>query len=138
MRLVVDTNVFVSAALKESSWPGGTVRWVARFDGLLKTGATEQEVLAVLQRPRIAPNIPSSFLENVRRLLAAAELVTITERVATCRDPKDDKFLELAVNGRADVIVSGDADLLVLDTFRGIPIVTPAAFVHAKYRQSRR
>ena len=45
--------------------------------------------------------------------------MTITERVAACRDPKDDKFLELAVNGRADLIVSGDADLLVLDTFRG-------------------
>jgi predicted nucleic acid-binding protein len=61
-------------------------------------------------------------------MFAAAELVTITERVAACRDPKDDKFLELALNGRADVIVSGDADLLVLDTFRGIPIITPAAF----------
>ena len=52
----------------------------------------------------------------------------IIERVAACRDPTDDKFLELAVNGRADVIISGDADLLVLDNFRSIPIVTPAAF----------
>ena len=107
-------------------------------DGLLKTAATEREVVAVLQKPRIAQNIPLSFLDNVRRLLAAADLVAITERVAGCRDPKDDKFLELAVNGRADVIVSGDADLLVLDTFRGIPIVTPAAFVHAGHRRSRR
>jgi predicted nucleic acid-binding protein len=49
-----------------------------------------------------------------------------------CRDPDDDKFLELAVNGRADVIISGDADLLVLDTFRGIPIITAAAFGHAQ------
>ena len=53
-------------------------------------------------------------------------MVTIVERIAACRDPTDDKFLELAVNGRADLIVSGDADLLVLDTFRGIPIITPA------------
>jgi predicted nucleic acid-binding protein len=45
------------------------------------------------------------------------------------RSPTDDKFLELAVNGQADIIVSGDADLLQLDPFRGIPIVTPAAFV---------
>jgi uncharacterized protein len=56
-------------------------------------------------------------------------LIAITERIAACRDPKDDKFLELAVNGRADLIVTGDADLLALDPFRGIPIVTPAAFV---------
>jgi predicted nucleic acid-binding protein len=48
--------------------------------------------------------------------------------VRECRDPKDDKFLELAVNGHADVIVSGDVDLLVLDTYRDIPITSPAAF----------
>jgi predicted nucleic acid-binding protein len=59
-------------------------------------------------------------------------VVTITEVVAGCRDPDDDKFLELAVNGRADAIISGDIDLLVLDTFRGIPIITPAAFGHAR------
>jgi predicted nucleic acid-binding protein len=58
--------------------------------------------------------------------------VPITERVTGCRDPKDDKFLELAVNGRADLIVSGDADLLVPDVFRGIPIISPAAFGHAQ------
>ncbi len=60
---------------------------------------------------------------------AAAELVTITERIAACRDPTDDKFLELAVNGYADLIVSGDGDLLALNPFRDIPIVTPAVFV---------
>jgi predicted nucleic acid-binding protein len=52
--------------------------------------------------------------------------------MAGCRDPDDDKFLELAVNGHADAIISGDHDLLVLDTFRGIPIITPAAFVHTQ------
>ena len=62
-------------------------------------------------------------------MLAGAELVAITERIAACRDPKDDKFLELAVNGHADLIVSGDADLLAVDPFRDIPIVTPATFV---------
>jgi len=70
----------------------------------------------------------------VARLLAAAELVPITERIAACRDPTDDKFLELAVNGHADLIVSGDSDLLVLNPFRDIPIVTPAAFVLAETR----
>jgi putative PIN family toxin of toxin-antitoxin system len=132
MRLVIDTNVFVSAALKEASWPGNAVRWVGKFGGLLKTAATEKEVFAVLQRPRIAPKIEPSFLDNLRQIFAAAELVTIIETVTGCRDPDDDKFLELAVNGRADVIVSGDDDLLALDTFRGIPIITPAAFGRAQ------
>lgn len=61
--------------------------------------------------------------------MSFAELVLVTERISACRDPTDDKFLEVAVNCRADIIVSGDAELLVLSPFRGIPIVTPAAFV---------
>lgn len=132
MRLVVDTNVFISAALKESSWPGIVVRWLDKFGGLLKTPDTEQEVFDVLQRPRIAEDIVPLHAARLRRIFAAAELVPITERVTGCRDPNDDKFLELAVNGRADLIVSGDADLLVLDAFRDIPILTPAAFGHAQ------
>jgi uncharacterized protein len=73
---------------------------------------------------------------RLAELMAMAELVPITERIAACRDPKDDKFLELAVNGRADVIVSGDADLLVLNPFRGVPIVPPATFVQGTARTS--
>lgn len=134
MRVVVDTNVFVSAVLKESSWPARTVRWVGRYGGLLKSATTEQEVLDVLQRPRIASKIALLFTIRVRDLFADAVPIAISERIAACRDPKDDKFLELAVNGHADVIVSGDADLLALDTFREIPIVTPAAFVQVTAR----
>jgi putative PIN family toxin of toxin-antitoxin system len=85
-----------------------------------------------MARPRIAKNSVPLFETRLRRIFSAAELVTITEPVKGCRDPKDDKFLELAVNGRADIIVSGDTDLLVLETFRCIPIVTPAAFGHSK------
>ena len=58
----------------------------------------------------------------------------VAELAAICRDREDDKFLELAVNGRADLIISGDADLLSLDTVRGIPIVTPAVFVRTGTR----
>jgi predicted nucleic acid-binding protein len=49
--------------------------------------------------------------------------------VQGCRDPRDDKFLEVAFNGRADVIISGDADLLDLNQFRGIPILSPRDFL---------
>ena len=135
MRLVVDTNVFVSAALKESSWPAHTIRWLAKFGGLLKSTETEDELFAVLRRPRFAGKIAPVFLEEVSRIFAAAERVAIVERVALCRDPDDDKFIELAVNGHADLIVSGDADLLALGTVRDIPIVTPAAFGQAGTRR---
>ena len=75
-----------------------------------------------------------SFRDGIVEMLAAAELVTITERIAACRDPTDNKFLELAINGHADLIVSGDADLLVLNPFRGIAIVPPATFVQGAAR----
>jgi uncharacterized protein len=134
MRIVVDTNIFVSAALKESSWPRVVVRWLDRFGGLLKSAATEYQVIEVLQRPYFTLKLLPSYLNEVRRIFSKAELVTITERIAVCRDPTDDRFLELAVNGRTDVVVTGDLDLLVLHPFRDIPIITPAAFGHAHAR----
>lgn len=67
-------------------------------------------------------------------LIARAELAEISERIAACRDPTDDKFLELAINGRGDLIISGDRDLLMLDPFRGIPILTPAVFMQKTAR----
>jgi putative PIN family toxin of toxin-antitoxin system len=118
MRLVVDTNVFVSAVLKANSLPFFVVRWIDRHGGLLKSAATEQEVLGVLQRPRISAITIPSFREGLEKVLAGAEQVAITERITACRDPKDDKFLELAVNGHADLIVSGDADLLARNPLR--------------------
>jgi putative PIN family toxin of toxin-antitoxin system len=129
MRVVVDTNVFISAALKEQSLPGMATHIVAKSGLLLKSTITERELFVTLARPRLASLIPPRFRDWLSELLAAAELVAITERITACRDPKDDKFLELAVNGHADLIVSGDTDLLALNPFRGIPIVTPADFV---------
>ncbi len=73
--------------------------------------------------------------DRMVQLMASAELVTITERFAACRDPKDDKFLELAVSGRADLILTDDNDLLVLHPFRGITIVGPATFVPGTSRR---
>jgi predicted nucleic acid-binding protein len=86
--------------------------------------------------PYFASRLSSSFLAGVQRIFATAELVEITERITACRDPTDDKFLELATSGRADVIVTGDLDLLVLSPFRGIPIVTPRVFIHEQQRNA--
>ena len=99
MRLVVDTNIFISAALTAASWPGNTVRWVGKFGGLLKSEATEQELFDVLARQRLAVKVAPFFIADLRRIFEAAERVAIRERIAVCRDPDDDKFLELAVSG---------------------------------------
>ena len=134
MRIVLDTNVLVSAALKQKSMPGMTALLVERSGGLLKSLATEEQLFEVVARPYFTSLIDLDTRAWLKKLMADAELVTITERIAACRDPTDDKFLELAVSGHADLIVSGDADLLALNPFRGVPIVTPAAFVQGVAR----
>ena len=129
MRVVVDTNVFVSAALKDKSLPALAVHLIEQRSILLKSEATERQLFDVLARPYLAPLIAPATLDWLNKLLASAELISISERITACRDVTDDKFLELAVNGNADFIVSGDADLLVLNPFRGISIIPPAIFV---------
>lgn len=129
MRVVVDTNVFVSAALKVGSLPAIALRLIGGYHVLLQSTATEQQLLEVLTRPYLAPLIASATRDWIAELLAAAERVAITERIVACRDATDDKFLELAASGNADVILSGDKDLMALHPFRGIPIVAPATFV---------
>jgi uncharacterized protein len=118
MRIVVDTNVFVSAALKDKSLPALAVHLVTQHGVLLKSTATEQQLFDVLARPYLAPLIAPVALDWLKKLLAVAETVTITTRIVACRDPTDDKFLELAANGHADLILSGDADLLMLNPFQ--------------------
>jgi putative PIN family toxin of toxin-antitoxin system len=63
-------------------------------------------------------------------VIRRGELVQPGRTITVCRDPKDNKFLEVAVAGRADVIVTGDEDLAVLDPFEGIPVIQPARFLH--------
>lgn len=67
MRIVVDTNVFVSAALKANSLPFIVVRWIDRNGGLLKSTATEHEVLHVLERPHLAAVTILSFRDGLAR-----------------------------------------------------------------------
>ncbi len=68
-------------------------------------------------------------LEFLLSLVEVAETVLVTQAINACRDPKDDKFLELAVAGHASHVVSGDADLLSLHPFQGISIVTAKMFI---------
>lgn len=83
---------------------------------------------------------PSKFDDYVTRterdeflvaLTRECELVEIDEVVRACRDPKDDRVLEVAVNGRATTIVTGDNDVLDLNPFRGVEIVTPRQLIEA-------
>ena len=96
----------------------------------LASSATLEELANVLTRPKFEHYLTSAEAFAFVRLTAeTVELVDIHIRIPACRDPADDKFLEAAVNGEADTIVTGDDDLLALDPFDGIPILRPAAFL---------
>lgn len=129
-RIVVDTNALVSRLLLPRSVPGNAVRKAADTGQLLVSEATLAELADVLARPKFAPYVTIQDRQQFIRLLGrVAELVPITHTIRACRDPKDDKFLEVAVNGEANVIVTGDKDLLALNAFRKIAIVTPAQYL---------
>lgn len=84
----------------------------------------------MLARRKFDPYVTIEDRQQFIRLLGRiADLVPIVHTIRVCRDPRDDKVLELAVNGEADLIVTDDDDLFVLDPFRGIRIVRPAAYV---------
>jgi putative PIN family toxin of toxin-antitoxin system len=133
MRVVVDTNVFVPALIMPSGSIGPVLLRLRQGDfTLLYAQSLLEELIDVLNRPRIRRKyqLTEEDIETVVSLvLLRGEAVTPEVRITACRDPKDNKFLEVAVTGEADVIVSGDEDLLVLHPFAGIPILPPAAFL---------
>jgi putative PIN family toxin of toxin-antitoxin system len=71
----------------------------------------------------------ASRREFVAFVHANVQFVSIRRSVQACRDPNDDKFLDVAVNGGADVLITGDADLLALNPYEGIPILTAADYL---------
>ncbi len=133
MRAVVDTNILVRSVIK----PLGTVGPVLHRlrDGdyvLLYSEPIITELVDVLNRPHIRDkyDLSSEDIETIVTLiLLRGEAVVPTRRITICRDPKDNMFLEAAVDGGADVIVSGDNDLLKLESFEGIPVITPSEFL---------
>lgn len=129
-RIVVDTNALISRLLLPTSVPSQAVRKAVEEAQLLVSEATLEELADVLSRAKFDPYITiEERQEFLRRLGRIAEMVPIVHVIRACRDPEDDKFLELAVNGAADLMVTGDDDLLVLHPFRGIPILTPASYL---------
>ena len=130
-RIVIDTNVFISALLIKKSQPFQVINIAFKQGIIIYSDATFTELQQVLACRKFDKYIT---LEErnifLFKLANESELVEIQEEIQACRDAKDDKFLELAVNGNADLIVTGDTDLLVLNPFRGIEIITPEVFLN--------
>ena len=136
-RFVVDTNVLISAALRETSTPRAVLRRIGDSGGtLLFSDETFEELRTRLQRSRftryIEPEDQDVFLAQLLRI---SEWIAITNSKLGCRDEDDDKVLETALLGQADCLVSGDQDLLEMSPFQGIPIISPAELLCSRERK---
>ena len=129
-RVVIDTNVLIGGLFSTTSTPAKAVEKAVTRAQLVATLETLRELIEKLHSPRFDRYVRrerrDALLERVASLV---EIIDVLQSIRASRDPKDDRFLEAAVNGRADVIVTGDKDLLDLNPFRGVAIMTPADYL---------
>lgn len=129
-RLVINTNVFVSTIVLPLSVPRRAVHKALNQGVLLFSEATMSELADVLFRQKLDRYVSREERQKfLGQLASTAEFVPIIQLVRECRDPRDDRFLEVALNGRADVIITGDADLLEIRPWREIAILSPADYL---------
>ena len=133
MRVVVDMNVLISATIKPGSRLGKILAHIRKGDfQLLYFPQFLREYAEVCSRPHLWDKYnldTDEILATIQVMTNHGKSIDITTQVDACRDPDDNIILALAVDGKADTIVSGDKDLLDLRTFRGIPIIKPAEFL---------
>lgn len=133
MRAVIDTNVLVSALIRRQGVTGRVLRHLrdGRFT-IVYSVPLLVEVVEVLSRPHIQQKyhiLPDDIPALINLIRLRGKLVSPDRVIDACKDPKDNRFLEAAVEGDADVIVSGDADLLDMREFETIPILRVAEFL---------
>jgi len=131
-RIVIDTGILVSAALRPESVPALALEKALLHFEVCASAETLAELESVLLRDkfdRYAPvSLRQAFVSGLRSHLATIDVrMTITD----CTDPKDNKFLALAETCGAEMIVASDADLIVMHPWRDIPILPPSAFLVA-------
>lgn len=129
MRVVFDTNVIISRILTPKSTAAKAVIQASMECALLASQETFDELAVTIQRKKFQKYLPENYMGIISKYAEVIEWIPIIQHVKHCRDPKDDKFLELALNGGAKYIVSGDEDLLGLKFFHKTRIIPPAAFL---------
>lgn len=135
MRVVLDTSTLVSAALRMGSVPGHALLKAMGTCDMCASEETLAELKRVIERSKFDRFLDREsrrgFVAVIRRnvQLFAVQSADAADLQPPCRDPKDAPFLVLALAAEADLLVSSDEDLLVLNPWRGIPIVTPAVFL---------
>jgi putative PIN family toxin of toxin-antitoxin system len=128
--IIFDASALVGAALKGDSVPERALLHAEEVDVFALSAAVEAEIVAVLSRPKFAQVIRRERREYLLDILRGeAVWFEPAVRVTDCRDPKDDKYLELALAAGAEIIVSSDDDLVVLHPWRGVRILRPADYL---------
>jgi putative PIN family toxin of toxin-antitoxin system len=129
-RFVFDANVIVSAFLFKNSPPRLALETAKNQGIIILSDTVIDELSNVLSRSKfdryLAKSIRQELLET---LVEASLLVQPSESIDECRYPKDNKYLELAISGHAESLITGDEDLLVLNPFRNIKIITVLEFL---------
>jgi putative PIN family toxin of toxin-antitoxin system len=129
IRLVLDTNVLVSAILSPNSISVKILNWGEDNGVILYSAATLTEVLSVLGRSKFSKYIDHDDIDELSiRIKTVWLFVEILNQVQLCRDPKDDKFIDLALNGDASHLITGDNDLLVLNPIENTSVINPRTF----------
>lgn len=129
-RLVIDTNLWVSRLLMPAGTAARAVDHGLAWGVPLMSEATLTELSDVLARDKFDRYVTREDRQHFLRLLGGiVRVIPITQRISACRDPADDKFLDVALGGEAHVILTGDQDLLALHPFHGIEILDPAGFL---------
>lgn len=127
---VLDTNVLISRLLAPSGVAGQAVDHALARGILLVSEETLDELVEVLSRAKSDPYVSREDRRRFVELLGGvARVVLIPRKLRACRDARNDKFLDVAVNGGAAAIITGDRDLLDLDPFHGVRIVSPSDFL---------
>ena len=120
----------VGALLKPGSVPDIAISLAYELDAVFLSAEVAAELSAVFYRPKFAKYVTSERRSEVLgQIMRRSSMAFPIERVTDCRDPKDNKYLELALCVSADCIVSSDRDLLDLDPWRGIRVLTPADYL---------
>jgi len=132
-RVTFDTVVFVRSLMSPYGWWARLVFDYADRYTLVVSEPVVKELTEVLHRPALTRKyrpLATRSISTILSLLAAAEWVDTPDIPPVSRDPKDDKFLATAKAGQADYLVSEDRDLLDLDEYEGIQIITAEEFLH--------
>lgn len=132
-RAVADTNVVVSGLLLPRSAPGRCLDHLVQHGQLVASTTTLRELISVFGRSKFDRYVSASRRQALlQRFVALLDIVEVVQHVRAVRDPKDDAVLDVAINGRASIVVTGDRDLLALHPFRSVSILTPSQYLRQR------